>query len=77
MKEVLFKVIDDDHEYIIYSNGQVEGFGKNAMVFNYYPNLLYSHLLSANGMLSGSNDAAVPANNVSSSRDGAAHSVPA
>jgi hypothetical protein len=41
-KQVLFKVKKgvDGHEYIIYTNGDVEGFGEGALVFNYYPSLI-------------------------------------
>jgi hypothetical protein len=34
---LLFRVIDKGHEYKIYSNGEIEGFGDGALVFNYFP----------------------------------------
>jgi hypothetical protein len=37
--KILFRVIDQGHEYTIYTNGQVEGFGENPIVFNYFPEL--------------------------------------
>lgn len=37
---VVFKVIVGDHEYVMYSDGHVEGFGENAIVCNYHPQLM-------------------------------------
>jgi len=39
MQDLLFRVIDKGHEYKIYSNGEIEGFGDGALVFNYFPQL--------------------------------------
>ena len=41
-REVLFKVLTGlgDHEYVIYDNGEIEGFSDDAIVLNYYPALL-------------------------------------
>ena len=36
-QDLLFRVIDKGHEYKIYSNGEIEGFGDGALVFNYFP----------------------------------------
>ncbi len=40
-KELLFKVIVGDHEYCIYTNGRIEGFGDDAKVINNYPRLRF------------------------------------
>ena len=42
MRNVLFKVIrrSDRHEYIIYDNGEIEGFESDSVVVNYYPALV-------------------------------------
>lgn len=37
VRELLFKVIAEGREYRIYTNGEIEGFGPDARVFNYYP----------------------------------------
>lgn len=43
MRQLLFKVsCPDGREYAIYTNGEIEGFGEGASVFNYYPALLVS-----------------------------------
>ncbi len=39
MKEVLFKIVDEGKTYAIYTNGEIEGFGKDAMVFNFFPQI--------------------------------------
>jgi hypothetical protein len=36
MQDLLFRVIDKGHEYKIYTNGEIEGFGKDAIVFNHF-----------------------------------------
>lgn len=38
-KELLFKVMDADtqHEWRIYVDGSVAGFGENVLIFNYHP----------------------------------------
>lgn len=38
-KQVLFKVIDgvSGHEYVVYANGDTEGFPSRATIINYYP----------------------------------------
>jgi hypothetical protein len=37
-KDLLFKVVlrDSGHEYNIYTTGEIEGFGDDALVFNYF-----------------------------------------
>jgi hypothetical protein len=55
IREVLFKVVVREHEYVMYTNGQIEGFGEGAVVVNYYPLLaasLYVHASGANGIAS-------------------------
>lgn len=42
-RQPLFKVIDHEHEYIVYPNGEIEGFGEGALVFNYFPQLVRDH----------------------------------
>lgn len=43
--ELLFEVIANGHEYRIYSNGRVEGFGgENVKVINHYFRLLIDRL---------------------------------
>jgi len=37
---LLFKVIANGHEYEIYTDGTVKGFGENAIVFNNYHTLI-------------------------------------
>jgi hypothetical protein len=39
MADLLFRILDDGREYKIYPNGKIEGFGPNAIVFNYFPQL--------------------------------------
>lgn len=41
-RQLLFKVLSrvDGHEYAIYDNGDIAGFGPDMIVFNYYPSLL-------------------------------------
>lgn len=39
-RDLLFRVIEGEKEYRIYSNGQVEGFGDGAIVVNYFDRLL-------------------------------------
>ncbi|MGA9566551.1 MAG: hypothetical protein WBS19_13575 [Candidatus Korobacteraceae bacterium] len=46
--ELLFEVTADGHEYRIYSNGRVEGFGDtNVKVINHYFRLLIDRLQQA------------------------------
>jgi NADPH:quinone reductase-like Zn-dependent oxidoreductase len=52
-KKLLFAVVADGHQYLIYLDGTVEGFGDNPCVFNFYQlrmNKLWAQL-SANGSL--------------------------
>ncbi|MGA8539804.1 MAG: hypothetical protein WB566_09915 [Terriglobales bacterium] len=35
-QDFLFKVIDAGHEYVIFADGTVEGFGPDAIVFNQF-----------------------------------------
>jgi hypothetical protein len=44
-KQVLFKVIAQGHEHTIYTTGEVDGFGENAIVFNYFPPITREFLL--------------------------------
>jgi hypothetical protein len=43
-RQLLFKVTMGvgGHEYTIYTNGEIEGFGAGALIVNYYPALLAS-----------------------------------
>ena len=34
--KVLFKVISGEHEYLIYTDGTIEGFPEDSVVVNYY-----------------------------------------
>ena len=34
---LLFRVVDGDREYRIFDNGEISGFGENAVVFNCFP----------------------------------------
>jgi hypothetical protein len=46
--ELLFEVITSGHEYRIYTNGKVEGFGgENVRVINHYFRLLIDRLQQA------------------------------
>lgn len=38
--QLLFRVIEGEKEYRIYSSGQVDGFGSGAIVVNYFDSLL-------------------------------------
>lgn len=38
--QLLFRVVEGEREYRIYSNGQIEGFGSGAIVVNYFDSLL-------------------------------------
>ncbi len=43
--EVLFKVVAaGGHQYVAYTNGEIEGFGDGAIAINRYPSLLMSAL---------------------------------
>jgi hypothetical protein len=46
-KQLLFKVkmVTGEHEYKIYTNGEIEGFGEGALVFNHFPSLLIESLV--------------------------------
>jgi hypothetical protein len=62
------------HEYVIYDNGEIDGFGPGAIVFNNYPQLLASQIQALrNGMSAAS---ACPATIVRDERSGAEHSTP-
>jgi hypothetical protein len=41
-RRILFKVLMGvgGHEYVVYTDGTVEGFGEGAIVFNYHPELV-------------------------------------
>ncbi len=39
-RQIICKIINQGHEYAIYSDGHIEGFGSDAVVFNYFPSLL-------------------------------------
>lgn len=39
-KQILFRVQNAEHNYVIYTNGEIEGFGQGALVFNYFPAIL-------------------------------------
>ncbi len=45
--ELLFEVTASGHDYRIYTNGRVEGFGDDVGVLNNYPRLLIGHLQRA------------------------------
>ena len=64
--ELLFKVISGDHEYEIYTDGAIKGFDSNAIVVNFYPQLLRSEKASA-----------LPTNNAVPERLGRSHLTPA
>jgi hypothetical protein len=44
-KQLLFRVTVGDHDYVVYTNGDVEGFGENAVVFNHFPSLVREFVL--------------------------------
>ena len=50
--ELLFRVLipASGHEYRIYTNGEVEGFGEGAAISNYYYDLLYWELFLRNAL---------------------------
>ena len=67
------------HDYVIYTDGQIEGFGEGAIVFNYFPPLLdldrvQRSLSLAKGISSAPED---PTSNLTSDLTGAGHSAPA
>jgi hypothetical protein len=43
-REILFRVLMGvgGHEFVIYTNGEIAGFGEGAIIFNYYDALLDS-----------------------------------
>lgn len=46
-KEPLFKIVDEDnnmHEYIIYTNGTIEGFPGKPLIFNYFLRLCKKYI---------------------------------
>ena len=50
-RELLFKVIMGvgGREYLIYDNGEIEGFGAGALIFNYHPQLVAMAVAQAKG----------------------------
>ncbi len=46
MREVVFQVRSNGHEYVIYTNGETEGFEEGAAVCNYYPLLVASAVVA-------------------------------
>ena len=44
VRQILFKIIvrSTRHEYVIYDNGEAEGFPEGCIISNHYPNLLAS-----------------------------------
>jgi predicted RNA-binding protein with EMAP domain len=48
MRKLLFQVNSGKREYKIYTNGDVSGFGDEALIANYYPELIAQ--LVAKGM---------------------------
>jgi hypothetical protein len=50
-RKLLFKVTtrSTGHEYKIFANGEVEGFGNGALIFNYFPILAREIEVSALG----------------------------
>ena len=75
-KNLLFKVLMgvSGHEYAIYDNGEIEGFGKGALIFNYYPALLTSDRVQrAKGT---SSDPSCPTSCSTSDLDGAGQTSP-
>ncbi len=39
-RELLFRIRTDGREYSIYTNGETEGFGEDAQVFNFFPQIV-------------------------------------
>ena len=76
-EELLFKVIGSEgHEFAVYTNGRIEGFGEGALVFNFYPELLataYVAALGANGI---DPDPCSPTSRCTEDAIGAGHSAP-
>lgn len=77
-REILFRVLMGvgGHEFRIFTDGGIEGFGEGAVVVNYYPQLLASawvHGSGANGIAS---DPACPTSKCTEDLVGAAHSTP-
>lgn len=74
-KEVLFKVLrnTDNHLFVIYTDGTVDGFGDDLAIFNRYA------VLKREAYLSGANSTSRPLAIRTSTSDalGAAYSVPA
>ncbi len=74
-KEILFRVYAEGREYVIFSNGEVDGFGQDSFVYNYYPSCLY-YFLVAKGIVVDDNALASPTDNAKPSLTGAGHSLP-
>lgn len=46
--QLLFRVVDKSgHEFLIYTDGKVEGFGEEANVYNYHPQIVRSAMVSS------------------------------
>ncbi len=47
MRRLLFKVIrpSDGHKYLVYDNGEAEGFEGGSLIFNFYPALVRAERL--------------------------------
>jgi hypothetical protein len=78
-KELLFKVTMGvgGHEYLIYTNGDVEGFGEGAIIFNHHPQIVMRCLAQASlakGMAERADDSTTV--QLTSDRLGAGHSTP-
>lgn len=43
----LFRVIADGKTYRIFTDGRIEGFGSDAVIFNYYPRLAAESMVRA------------------------------
>jgi hypothetical protein len=76
-RQVLFKVLMGvgGHEYVIYDNGEIEGFGNGAIILNWFP------ALQANAYVEGlrkgqSSFAESTANGLTSALVGAGHGTP-
>ena len=77
-RRLLFKVAMGvgGHEYVIYDNGEIEGFGEGAIIFNYH-SVLMGEAIARTYLEKGISIAPeCPTTQEASDRFGAAHSTP-
>jgi hypothetical protein len=81
MRQMLFKVsCPSGREYVIYDNGEIQGFEDGAIIFNNYPQLLASEIQSVLAQAVGKQTSitpSLPATALTADLEGASHPMPA